>query len=80
MTPTVGQIKRKGKTMGARRITQGTNLSVFVLEAAQEAHPHWDVSRVAETYLLDVEAWLKTKIHESLRKHPPQGKTVRDLH
>jgi hypothetical protein len=79
-TPIAAQNNRKGKTMGYRRITNQTNLKAFILEAAIQAHPHWKVTRVAKTYLDSLEHKFREIIHKSVKLHPPQGKTVRDLY
>jgi hypothetical protein len=56
-----------------------SNLRAFVLEAAKQAHPFWNVTRVTPAFLDQVEYKVQAMLRASLKQHPPQGKTVRDL-
>lgn len=66
--------------MGYRRITNQANLKAFILEAANLEHPHWQATRVAQSFLDSVEHKFRELIRKSVKAHPPQGKTVRDLY
>jgi hypothetical protein len=70
----------KVKTKGPRRVMHRSNLRAFVLEAARAAHPFWDVNRVTPEFMDLVEYKVQAMLRASLKQHPPQGKTVRDLY
>lgn len=63
-----------------RPLMHQKNLRAFILEAAKEAHPSWDVTQVTAEVLAIFEYRVKTMIRASVKKHPPQGKTIRDVY
>lgn len=66
--------------MMARRLLHRTNLREFILDAAKQAHPDWDVTQVKPSLMDDIEYRVQAMIRRSVKQHPPQGKTVRDMY
>jgi hypothetical protein len=65
--------------MGARNLMHRANLRAFILDAAKLAHPHWQPTQVTGELMDQIEYKVQAMIRASVRRHPPQGKTVRDL-
>ena len=61
-------------------IAHKTNLRAFILDAAKQAHPSWDVTQVTAEVLAIFEYKFKNLVRASVKRHPPQGKTVRDVY
>lgn len=62
-----------------RNLMHRTNLREFILDSAKQAHPHWDVTQVSGELMDLIEYKVQSMIRASIKRHPPQGKTVRDL-
>lgn len=64
----------------ARHILHRKNLRAFILDAAKHAHPSWEPTSVTGELMDLIEYKVGAMIRSSVQRHPPQGKTVRDLY
>ncbi len=69
--------------MGAKKKESVTNraaLKRFILEQAKAVRPGWECKRVSAQALDEIEAFVRTKVRDSLRRQPTVGKTYKQFY